>query len=173
MNKGIFFQQRVVAKVVGRREGGAVGGRLRHGREPDRKNRCWDWSWIPLWMPRPGTIRDRSKATDWQPATSTATQGVAYARNLLGERSLFILFLGHYPWDPAHLVPSSIFAKDPNFFQLCATCFDTRPSRWREFLEIVIDSNFSCFVVHFVTSGSGDEVCNVCNGEKSNYSTSR
>lgn len=104
MNKGaveFFFQQRVVAKVVGRREGGAVGGRLRHGREPDRKNRCWDWSWIPLWMPRPGTIRDRSKATDWQPATSTATQGVAYARNLLGERSLFILFLGHYPWDPS------------------------------------------------------------------------
>lgn len=126
----------------------------------------------------PGTIWDRSKATEWQPATRTTTGGRVCSESLGRAIFIFILFLGHYPWDPAHLVPSSIFAKDEpsvsNLFQLCATCFQGG------YVRIVgnchrFGSNFSYF--HFVTSGwkwrwSMYDVT-IVRGEKNDCSSSR
>lgn len=64
----------------------------------------------------------------------TGSQGVAYALESLGRPIfIFILFLGHYPWDPPPKIEPSV----SNLFQLRATFCRAR----------ILKSNFSSFVI--------------------------
>lgn len=89
----------------------------RHGREPDRKNRCWDWSWLLSMNASPWNNPIKGLAAGYQ--------GVAYALESLGRPIfIFILFLGHYPWDPppkiecVESVPTSCFVLSSEILEI-------------------------------------------------------
>lgn len=124
----------------------------------------------------PGTIWDRSKATEWQPATRTATGGRVCSESLGRAIFIFILFLGHYPWDPAHLVPSSIFAKDEPSVSNFAPTLRHVFSRWiRQNCWKLSSIRIQFFLFSFCNKWMEVEMkyVTIVRGEKNDCSSSR
>lgn len=112
----------------------------------------------------------------WQPATRTTTGGRVCSESLGRAIFIFILFLGHYPWDPAHLVPSSIFAKDEPSVSNFAPTLRHVFSRWiRQNCWKLSSIRIQFFLFSFCNKWMEVEMkyVTIVRGEKNDRSSSR